>query len=80
MGFMELIEAFLPKTTKIDGKEKIGEGRKKAGVTWSISYTLPKPMTLDAQMDSLKTLQKFDEAENIAFNLSLGKHQDLKVR
>lgn len=70
VDFMKLVEAFLhdigakldkPKTTTIDVKEKIGEGKKKTGVTWSIAYTLPKPMTLDAtKVDLLKILQKFD--------------------
>jgi hypothetical protein len=68
VNFMELVEAFLrgigtkrdkPKTTKIE--VKIGGGKKKAGVSWSISYRLPKPMTLGAtQIDSLKRLQMFD--------------------
>jgi hypothetical protein len=70
VDFMQLVEAFLhdvgakldhPKTTKIDVKEKIGEGKKKPAVNWSISYTLPKPMKLDAtQVDALKLLQKID--------------------
>jgi hypothetical protein len=70
VDFMKLVEAFLhdvgaklekPKVTKIDVKERIGEGKKKEGVTWSISYTLPKPMALgSSQTEALKFLQKFD--------------------
>lgn len=70
VDFMKLVEAFLggigvkvdkPKITKIDVKEKIGEGKRKEGVSWSIGYTLPKPLKIDAtQVDALKFLQKFD--------------------
>ena len=70
VNLVNLVEALLhdigakldkPKTTSIDVKEKIGEDRNKEGVTWSIGYTLPKPMTIDAtQMNALKFLQKFD--------------------
>lgn len=70
VDFLKLVEAWLhdigakldkPKTTTIDVKEKIGEGKKKQAVSWSIGYTLPKPMKLDAtQVDVLKALQKFD--------------------
>jgi hypothetical protein len=70
VDFMTLVEALLhdigaklekPKTTKIDVKEKIGEGKKKQAVSWSIGYTLPKPMKLNAtQVDALKVLQTFD--------------------
>ena len=70
VDFTKLVEAFLhdvgakldkPKTTKIDVKEKVLQGNKMVGVDWSITYTVPKSMTLKAsEVDALKLLQKFD--------------------
>jgi Domain of unknown function (DUF4157) len=68
--FAAAVEAFLksigaklevqkPRVIKV--AEKIGEGKKKEGVTWSITYSLPKAVKVDAeQLDTLKTLQEFD--------------------
>jgi hypothetical protein len=67
---VQLVEAFLQdigakldvqKPVKIDVAQKIGEGKKKEGVTWSITYTLPKAVKVDAaQLDTWKALQKLD--------------------
>jgi len=70
VDYVKLVEALLhdlhaglekPKSTPIDVQEKIGEGKKKEGVKWSIAYTLPKPFKIDAtQTEALKLVQKFD--------------------
>jgi hypothetical protein len=49
------------KPVPIKVTEKIGEGKKKEGVTWSISYKLPKPVKVGTEhLDLLKGLQKID--------------------
>ena len=70
VDFTTLVEAWLhdvggklatPTARNIDVKEKIGGGKKKQPVTWSIAYKIPRPMHLDAaQIEVLKVLQKFD--------------------
>jgi hypothetical protein len=68
--YAQTVEAFLmsigakldtQKPVKIDVAGKIGEGKKKERVTWSISYTLPKSVKVDAgNLADLKKLQGFD--------------------
>jgi hypothetical protein len=68
--YTQAVEAFLGsigaklktgKPVNIDVAEKIGEGKKKTSVKWSISYTLPKSVTVgEAQVADLKQLQEFD--------------------
>jgi hypothetical protein len=49
------------KPVPIKVTEKIGEGKKKQPVTWSIGYTLPKAVKVDAsQLDDWKKLQELD--------------------
>jgi len=68
-AFAALVEAFVnsvggsvtqQKPVSIDVKEKIGE-KKKEGVSWSIQYSLPAGLKVDAgQMDTLKKLKAVD--------------------
>ena len=64
--YVPLVEAFLEtigaklapqKPVKIDVAKKIGPGKKKQRVTWSISYTLPESVKVDAaHVADLKSL------------------------
>ena len=64
------VEAFLKsagaklavqKPVKIDVAGKIGEDKKKKSVTWSIMYTMPQAVNVDAaHLDTLKALQSSD--------------------
>jgi hypothetical protein len=68
--FTALVEAFLKdigaklevqKPVPIKVTEKIGAGKKKEGVTWSITYKLPKAVKVSAgHLDVLKGLQELD--------------------